>query len=194
MRTRYPRLQLTIRAGACVDLQQAISDGALDVGLLVDAKIRSPEIAIELLESESLVILAPPDHRLAGRRRVRPEELGGEPWLVMRAACSSLDTVFKAITGAGGVPGTVIEFGSFEAIKRCVAAGVGLTLALHSVIRTETEAGSLIELPCAIPLGRMYVQVVRHRDKWLSPALASFIEVMREEIARTPWRSQLKSA
>ncbi|HEV3156351.1 MAG TPA: LysR family transcriptional regulator [Candidatus Baltobacteraceae bacterium] len=190
LRTRYPLVALSIRAGACIDLRNAVSDGVLDVALLVEPKVRLPEITVDVLESESLVILAPPDHRLASRRRIRPTELGAESWLVMRTGCSTLDLLFKAIIAAGGSPGPVIEFGSFEAIKRCVAAGVGLTLAMHSVVRSEIEAGSLTELSCAVPPTRMYVQMVRHRDKWLSPALASFFDAVREEVSQMPWRGR----
>lgn len=184
MRRRYPEVRLTIRAGSCPDLRRRLSEGVLDLALLADAKVRAPEQVVEAAQPESMVVIAPPSHRLAGKRRVRPEELSGEPFLTMHAGCSADDQLFKAIVAGGGVPGVEIEFAGFEAIKRCVEEGVGLTVGMHSAVRTELERGTLVELPLHLPAFRIHVQLVRHRDKWVSPALAAFMEVVRGEIER----------
>ncbi len=190
LRSRFPKVQFTIKPGSCIDLKLAVADGTMDVALLADAKVREPELVVEASDAESLAIVAPPGHRLAAKRRVRAVDLAGEPWLVMRVTCeTSLDKLFKIIAEAGAAPGPVIEFGGFEAVKRCVAAGLGLTAVMRSAIDHELEQGSLVELAFSMAAFRRHIQLVRHRDRWLSPALTAFLEVAKDEIARTAERS-----
>ncbi|MDE2573499.1 MAG: LysR family transcriptional regulator [bacterium] len=183
-RARYPKVQLSIRAEACDRLKAAISAGTLDLAFLADARVRSPEIVAEVLERESLIIIAAPDHHLAARRRVRPEELAGEVFIVPRLVCAYQESLFNAMAAEGAAPGPLVEFGSVEAIKRCVAAGVGLAITTHTAVRPEIESGVLAQLRCTIPEFHMHVQLIRHRDKWLSPAIAAFIEVSKAQIAQ----------
>ncbi len=183
MREHHPNVRLTIQPDACTRLLTAVTSGALDVAFLADERVRLPEITVEVLQSESLIVIAPPDHRLAQRRRVRPEELAGESFVVPRLACTYLDALLAAMAAAGAAPGPLVEFGSVEAIKRCVEAGVGLAVSTRTAVRVELEEGRLAELACKVAEFRQHVQVIRHRDKWLSPALSAFIEIAKREIA-----------
>jgi len=183
VRALYPRVQLSVRPEACSTLRTAVSAGLLDLAFLADARVRAPEIVTEVLERESLILIAPPDHRLAPRRRVRPEDLAGETFVVPRLACTYLEPLFSAMASAGAAPGPLVEFGSVEAIKRCVEAGVGLAITTRTAVRVELENGDLVELACSIPEFHQHIQLIRHRDKWLSPALSAFIEIAKQEIA-----------
>lgn len=185
-RSRFPKVQLSIRPDACANLRAAVSTGTLDLAFLADARVRAPEIVAEALLRESLIVIAAADHRLAGRRRVRPEELAGETFVVPRARCTYLEPLFSAMAAVGVSPGPQIVFGGVEAIKRCVEAGVGLAVSTRTAVRVEVEQGSLAELRCTIPEFNQHVQLIRHRDKWLSPALVALIEVAKHEIAASP--------
>ncbi|TAM78383.1 LysR family transcriptional regulator [bacterium] len=191
MREHHPNVRLTIQPDACSRLLTAVTTGVLDVAFLADKRVRLPEVATEVLRSESLIVIAPPDHRLARRKRVRPEELAGEDFVVPRLACTYLDALFAAMAAAGASPGPLVEFGSVEAIKRCVEAGVGLAVTTRTAVRVELEEGRLAELACAVPEFRQHIQVIRHRDKWLSPALSAFIEIAKREIVE---RGQRRAA
>ncbi|HVA38547.1 MAG TPA: LysR family transcriptional regulator [Candidatus Dormibacteraeota bacterium] len=184
-RARYSKVQLAVKPDACDNLRGAVSAGVLDVAFLADARVKAPELVADFLQRESLIVIAAADHPLAQRRRIRPEELAGESFMILRLACTYLEALFKAMAAGGAAPGPMIEFGSVEAIKRCVAAGVGLAVTSRTAVRPELEHGSLAELRCSIPEFHQHVQLIRHRDKWLSPAMTAFIEVAKKEIAET---------
>jgi DNA-binding transcriptional LysR family regulator len=70
-----------------------------------------------------------------------------------------------------------MELGNAEAIKRLVAAGLGVSIVSAVAVRAETRAGTLIARPLAPPLRRR-LAVVRRRDRPPSPALDAVLAAL----------------
>jgi DNA-binding transcriptional LysR family regulator len=73
-----------------------------------------------------------------------------------------------------------MEFHSIEAIKQSVMAGIGLTLLPLVVVEKEIAQGKLVPLNWVGRDFEVVTQMMWHKDKWLSPALRAFLEVVRE--------------
>src|SRR2546421_10447568 len=81
-RAAYPDVELTLAEGEPEEIVPRLRAGELDLALLFEfagesAKLAGDESRLELLEDPMFLAL-PPDHRLAGRRHLRPEQLAGE--------------------------------------------------------------------------------------------------------------------
>ncbi len=81
---------------------------------------------------------------------------------------------------AGVRPGSVLEFGSIEAIKKCVIQQLGVTLLPRMAVEGELSRGELKDLHWQGPDFDTSTQVVYHKDKWISPALSAFLKLSRE--------------
>ena len=79
-----------------------------------------------------------------------------------------------------------MEFGTLEAIFRCVAAGLGITLLPRAVVDRmwDKSAVSVHELPRSEAL--VQTLFVRRRDMSASSALSAFLDYARPEPARPP--------
>jgi len=76
---------------------------------------------------------------------------------------------------------------SNEVIKKFVCDGWGVGFLPHVVVAKEIEAGELVELPWRGPAFNIEAQLIYHKDKWLSPALQAFINVILDVFRkRTP--------
>src|ERR671922_206923 len=121
------------------------------------------------------VIIAPPDHPLAGRRRVRRDELATEHFLV-REEGSGTRALFESFFSGVEVPRPRIriEIGSNETIKQAVMAGLGLALISAHTIEAEVTAGRLkiLNVP-GLPIVRQWY-LVHRADKTLGPAAMAF--------------------
>ena len=129
-----------------------------------------------------LVIVAPPEHRLARRRHIRKSELADEVFL-MREEGSG--TRISMEIYLGGMPlrtGNLrIEMGSNETIKQAVMAGLGIAFISAHTIEAELETGRLITLPVeGLPMQRKWF-AVRRLDKALTPAVGAFVDFLRKE-------------
>lgn len=110
-----------------------------------------PGFQWKLWRSEPLVLIVPPDHRLASRFQVSGEELsaidllGGEPGT---GTGRLLETCFRH---SGLQPRASRQLGSTEAVKQAVKAGLGVSLVLRSAVAAEASAGSLRAIPVVQP-------------------------------------------
>jgi DNA-binding transcriptional LysR family regulator len=69
-----------------------------------------------------------------------------------------------------------------EAIKQCVAAGMGLGLLPAIVVARELRQHQLKALHWAGPSLDIATHILWHKDKWVSPAMAAFMELVREKL------------
>jgi len=182
-RIRYPRVQLIFRPGICVEMRRAVVQGSLDVAFLMEETLAHGELTGRPLQPEPMLVLTHPEHPLAQRSRVTATDLEGEPVLLTEAGCPYRALFEGALAEVGVHPVTSLEFGSVEAIKQCVIAGLGLAILPAMAVAAEVAQGRLAALPWAGPDFTLITQVVWHHDKWLSPALRAFLDVTWEELA-----------
>ena len=76
----------------------------------------------------------------------------------------------------------LIEFNSIEAIKRCVMAGIGITILPEVAVTTEIAQGGLAILPWIEGKIEVAILMIRYRNKWVSPTLNAFMNVVREHL------------
>lgn len=179
-RSRFPAVDLRFRPGPYAELKGLVKEGVLDVAFLLEEPVREKNFVAETLIQEPLMLVAPPDHPLSDRFSVALADLSGEPMLLTDPGCSYRRTFERELAKSGVEVRQVLEFDSVEAIKRCVVAGLGV-----SILPEVTVAGELHRRELVAPRlkgAKLVVdtQVVRHGNRWISPALQAFLETSRQ--------------
>lgn len=126
-----------------------------------------------------LVPLAPPDHSLAGRRRVPLAELGAYPLLAREPGSGTRLAVERLFDQRGVSLKVRMELGSNEAVKQSVAAGMGVSvLSQHTLVSGGGEVAILdVE---GFPIERQWY-LVYPAGKQLSVAARTFMDHLLEE-------------
>jgi DNA-binding transcriptional LysR family regulator len=134
--------------GSNPEVAARMVDGRADVGLMEWWDDR-PGFSAYIWRREPLVVIVSPNHAWADRKSISIADLldarmlGGEPGTgtgtLLRQALGMAASRIKAIDG----------FGSTEAVKRAVRAGLGISLVLAGAVNDEVEAGDLVALPLA---------------------------------------------
>ena len=78
----------------------------------------------------------------------------------------------RLLAAAEGAPPRITRFGSLEAARSCVAAGLGLSLLARANVADALAAGGLTQVS-GPRFSDVTVQLARHRRRWLSPAEAA---------------------
>ncbi|MES9996515.1 LysR substrate-binding domain-containing protein [Desulfovibrio aminophilus] len=156
--------------------------GVTDLAFVLANEVLSRDLVAELLGVEELVLVAAPGHPLAGRAGIGPKDLVGQPMLLSTGDCSYRRIVEGMLAQAGSEPLATVECGSVEAVKRFAVRGVGLTILPEITARSELAAGTLAALPWTEGPLEAAVLMVRHKDKWLSPVLSTFINICRDHL------------
>jgi DNA-binding transcriptional LysR family regulator len=168
---------------------QQIGRAEVDFAFLIGDVIEQRNLVVEDLALEPMTLAATAKHPLANRKRLRAVDIQNETFLLTEPGCSYRVKFEKALAASRVVPRKVIEFDSVEAIKQCAALGMGIAFLPRITLGAELAKGSLISLPWEGPDLTMATQVVWHKGKWISPAMAAFLEVVREEIQKRAEKS-----
>ncbi|MBN1812145.1 MAG: LysR family transcriptional regulator [Anaerolineae bacterium] len=183
-RERYPKVGLNFARCAFYGLQQELASGIIDLAfLLTDESFLVPDTKTETLLKLPLVIVARADHPLASRQNVDIQDLIGEPILLPSEDCSYRVALERMITGENVDPAVILNFNSIEALRRCVIAGVGITLATEIAMRDDVQSGRLAVLPWTGKQVEASLQMIWHKSKWISPILQAFMETVRESVS-----------
>ena len=125
-----------------------------------------------------LVVIAHPDHSLAGGPLVNAAALGREGFLVREPGSGTRATMERYFQSAGIAYRVNMELGNNSTIKQGVANGLGIAVISRKVVQLELEAGRLVILPVeGFPLKR-YWYVVHLRGHYLPPPARAFKEML----------------
>lgn len=177
----HPGVEIDLVVGNRGATVEALRDYRVDLALM-GRPPRDFAIAAEAFGPHPLVVIAAPDHRLAGRRGLTREELAEEPFLV-REYGSGTRTVFEEfMTGLLIRRARIgIDSGSNETIKQTVMAGLGVALISGHTVASELADGRLVLLDVeGLPIRRDWF-AVRRADKVLSPAGTAFWDFLLGE-------------
>jgi DNA-binding transcriptional LysR family regulator len=175
-RAQWPQIHLTFKPLPSSDIYRALKDGLIDIAFLLEDRTVLPGLHGEILMEESLCLLAAPTHPLAAYKHISPEDLQAETMLLTERSCGYRNK-FERMISTVNMRMAELEFGSVEAIKQCAIAGLGVAFLPQMTVLETLATGQLVALPWQPT--HIYLQLVWHKDKWISPTMNSFIETCR---------------
>ncbi|MFF7441175.1 LysR substrate-binding domain-containing protein [Streptomyces sp. NPDC008122] len=179
---RYPKVRLTLRPTLGDETRKALRQGTYDVGFLMEPETEHEGLETEVLAPEPLSLVAPPDHPLVGRTDLTTADLAAAQLLGTEPGCAYRD-LFEAELREWEPP--FMEFGTIEATKRGVAAGLGVALLPRVTVAEELAAGVLAELPREAPF-TLFTQLAWRRGKRLPAHVRLFVEQARRLVRESP--------
>ncbi len=179
-RRRFPQVRLLFRPIAFADLRNVVNEGEVDVAFVIDEFVYSNSLNVERLSSDPLYLLVSPDHHLASLPELSTGDLEGEQFLLTEIGCGYRNALDRALNRAGVQISTHLAFAGVEAIKQCAIASMGIAFLPGLTVERELESGSLVALNWENQQFSTVIQMLWHKDKWISPALQAFLGVARE--------------
>ena len=152
-RGTYPDVELTLAEGEPEEIVPRLGAGQLDLALLFEFAGESPLQAdmtrVELLE-DPMYLALPREHALAGRERLRLEDLQQEAWVQTSRSSPCARHVVRSCHAAGFEPNVSFESDDYQTVQGLVAAGVGVALIPElalSVVREDVTIRALSPSP-----------------------------------------------
>ncbi|MFI5973264.1 LysR family transcriptional regulator [Streptomyces sp. NPDC051452] len=172
LRRSHPGVEVDLRTMGTASAVAALRTGELDLALLLEDEAAYRDIECTPLAREPLVLVCSPEHPAAGRA-ADWAELAREDYFLHEQGCSYSDRfIERLLAAAEGAPPRITRFGSLEAARSCVAAGLGLSLLARANVTEALAAGRLTQVS-GPRFPDVTVQLARHRRRWLSPAAAA---------------------
>ena len=169
----YPEVTIKFGVGNRGEIIQQMAANEFDL-VIMGRPPRELQTIAEPFAKHPLLIIASPQHPLAGRRRIPLKQLASEQFLIREEGSgtrASMEYVFRERQ----VPFRVsMEISSNETIKQAVMAGMGISFISAHTVGLELAAGKLVYLDVVgLPIVRDWF-VIHLRDKNLAPIAAAF--------------------
>ena len=182
---RHPRVDVDVVIGSSTWVAGRVADREVSLGLAGEVELPEGVDAEPFLDDELIGIAAPGALALRGGA-ARPADLEGRMLLVREHGSSTRVVSERYLARAGWHPAKRWELDSNEAIKRSVAAGLGIGFVSRLVVEDELERGELVgfRLERAEPMRRS-VYLLRPAGRDPTPSERAFIRTLSSCCARS---------
>ena len=176
---RHPGLTLSLRIDNTEGIQQALLDGVLDVGL-TEGFASEDSFDVDIFRDDELCLIVPAAHPLTRGKGVVLGETLRYPNLAREAGSGTRAIVEKALAQRGVDLPPAMSLGSSEALKRAVAAGLGIAWVSRLTLGHELVAGTLETIDVTDFSIRRPLHRLLPRGRTPSPAALAFESILRE--------------
>jgi DNA-binding transcriptional LysR family regulator len=177
---RYPGIDVSLNVDNRERLLQRMSDNQDDLYVLGQPP-EHMEVELQPFLENPMVVLAARDHPLAGVKRIPPERLTNEPFLMREPGSGTRLATEKFFSERGLKVRVRMELGSNEAIKQAVAGGLGIAVLSAHTLALERSADNLVILDVeGFPIRRHWY-LAYSKDKQLSVVARVFLEFLHAE-------------
>lgn len=170
----YPQVRLSLTTGTSSSLTADVAECRLD-GAFVDGPIDHPDLHVETIFNEELVLVTPRTMRsLEPLRSVQDLKT-----IVFRLGCSYRQRLESLLAEMGILTAAPLEFGLMDSIIACVAAGIGVTLLPRGVVSNAAKQDIVAIHAIAPEKAHVETLFIRRHDAYVSSAMQVFIEIAR---------------
>lgn len=144
----HPRIRVDVEERMSPEIAIAVLEGSADVGVV---DVLTPSQGIECLPffRDSLALVVPGGHALAGRDTVRLGDLLEQSFVVVAGPNAVSTRLFNAASALGQTIKVRLQMRSFDAACRMVAAGLGVAVLPREAIVPQLQHLALRAIPLA---------------------------------------------
>jgi DNA-binding transcriptional LysR family regulator len=174
----YPDIEIKLEIANTSAIAKRVSSHQLDLGFVGDVP-DDPELQIEALAEDQIVLIASPENPLSTRGRLGQEDLKGQKLIMREEGSATRRHALRALARLGLELPIAMELGSNEAVKQAVAANLGIGALSAFAVGPQLRSGALVQLELAGWECTRYLNIIYPAAKLLSPAEQAFLNLIR---------------
>jgi DNA-binding transcriptional LysR family regulator len=180
-RRSYPGIRTYVDIARSADIERRLLDSDLDLGL-IEHFSGEPRLNASAFYKDDLIAIAPARHPLARRRLILIQELCREPFIVRETGSETKSFVERFLAQKQITVAPILSVPSTEAIKKAVAAGLGVAIVSRLSVDLELVAKRL----AVLPVKGLSIERVFHRlsvpGRKPGSATSAFLDVLQKSL------------
>lgn len=175
--TKFPAAKIDLEYSRTTRVVRDVLNGTVELGILAFPEPKRG-LTIVPMPDNRLVLITPPEHKFANRKKVKVTDLDGEEFVLFERDVptrKAMDRIFRA----NGIDvKKVAEFDNIETIKRAVEVGFGMAIVPEPAVAEAKKAGTLAVIDLAEKYWVRSVGVIHRSDRQLSLAARKFVDLL----------------
>ncbi|AHC19400.1 MULTISPECIES: LysR family transcriptional regulator [Paenibacillus] len=172
-RKRYPNVKFRFKQGMYPSLIRDVLAGEVDLAFVSPFPDRHDHVEGDVVLTEELFAVLPPNHPLATAKHITLSQLKGEKFILFRDGYSLRPIVWQACLEAGFTPDIAFEGEETDTIRGLVAAGMGVSL-LPEMALFQTNPLQPARVSIVDPEVTRTIGLIHRRDDKLPLVAKSF--------------------
>ena len=170
----YQGIEISLDISNKRKVLESIQDGTADIGFVGPPVPESELLSMETYMEDDLVLIVSPHHWLGERESVTAKMLAEDVFILREKGSGTREIMEEELRHAGVSLRHAMELGSTEAIKKAVAANLGISIVSSSAVNQEVMLGHLCTVRVSdLNLHRSIYMLYAHNIP-LSPAAEGF--------------------
>lgn len=179
----HPKLQVSLSVANRDSVIRQLTENIADLAIMGQPPDEADMVAQAFMENP-LVVIAAPDHMLAGQKKIQPRQLASETFLLREKGSGTRGVVERFFASHKLPLPAHMEMDTNEAIKQSVSAHIGIGIISRHGIELELETKRLCILDViGFPIVRNWY-LVHRKEKRLSTAVSAFEQYLLNEAAK----------
>ncbi len=178
---QYPDVNVRLSVSNSLGVVHMVESNAVDVGI-VESPVTNKNLVVDVCWHDELMFICPPNHAFARKTVITPQEVVELPFLCREEGSGTREVINEYLEDnkvAAHDLNLCMEFGSPEAIKSAVEAGLGVSIVSRATVGKELKLGTLVALPLKPVLKRPF-SFVHQRQKFRLRAVDEFMRFAHE--------------
>jgi DNA-binding transcriptional LysR family regulator len=186
-RRSHPAVGISMFVGNTEQVSQGVADLRFMLGF-IEGPLHVPDLHAERFGEDEIMPVAAVQHPLSRKRRLVPADFSGQPLLMREPGSGTRELIEARLQRHGIRPGSIVEFGSTEAIKQAAIHGGGIAWLPRVCMPRELADGELVTLPAKSLAIHRPLSIIRRPDGYTAPASQAFLALL--DIPATPSTGQ----
>lgn len=175
----YPEVSTIIQIGTYDELASKLNSNRIDLLWTFDTPIQCSEWEKAFSYESPISVVCSKGHPLTKKDNICIQDLEKETFLLTEKNCSYRKIFVNYLHTLGITPKIFLEIGNTEIIKKFVEADLGIAILPNFALIEELKAKKLKIIELTNYQLIMQGQLFYHKNKWRSPALNLFVDLVR---------------
>lgn len=177
----YPDVEPSLTITNQSKILQRLKDNLDDIVIMGRVPENDISLNVDDFLDNPLVVVAPPEHHLAGRKKIPLETIAKERFISRELGSGTREARRKLFARHNLSANIYMELGSSEAVKQAVIAGLGLSVMSMHNLRLELDAGLVTILDVEhFPVQKQWY-AVHLKNKKLSNTSSRFLAFLLKD-------------
>lgn len=173
-----PRVEISLHTALVPDLFQMLRQNDIDILYFLDEKFYFPEWIKVSEQPEKIFFVASVNSPLANQTQIPIDRLLQEPLYLTEKGISYRYAMEQFLASKGFALHPFLEVGNTDVITRFLLQNKGISFLPEYVIHDYLQNGQLTVLDTECKDIVMWSQLVYHRNKFVTPQMKLFLELM----------------
>ena len=176
---KHPTVNVSVEYRRATQLYDDIISGMADIGLVAYPQ-KDSRLQMTSLREDLLVLICHPQHPLAGKTKLKLENIGGQKFIGFEPDIPTRRAIDKILRDRNVEVDHVMEFDNIETVKRAVEIDAGISIVPRSTVAQEATKKTIAIVEIEDEKFFRPLAAVHKKGKVLSPAMKEFLTLLKK--------------